>query len=114
MPTAAGGFAFLSSNETTKLPTSTFLLPAIVVSEMVVRGNKVEILRQGTDYEGFRLGIQLAINGQVATMFDLHKSWLEDIGDGTPAYEELITRMAIELLAVHGPVHPGVPSASPR
>lgn len=81
---------------------------------MVVRGNTVEILRQGTDFEGLRLGIQLAINGQVATMFDLHKSWLEITGDGTPAYEELITKMAIELLSAYGPVRPGVPPASPR
>lgn len=81
---------------------------------MVVRGNKVEILRQGTDYQDWRLGIQLAINGQVATMFDLHKSLIKQTGDATPAYEEMIAKMAIDLLEANGPVRPGVPSASTR
>jgi hypothetical protein len=81
---------------------------------MVVRGNKVEILRQGTDYEDWRLGIQLAINGQVATMFDLHKSKIAETGDGTPAYEELLYISASSLLNQYGPSRPGVPPASPR
>lgn len=81
---------------------------------MVVRGNRVEILRQGTDWEDWRLGIQLAINGKVAMMFDLHKSMLAETGDGTPAYEELMHDTALKLLSQHGPVKPGVPAASPR
>ena len=81
---------------------------------MVVRGNRVEILRQGTDWEDWRLGIQLAINGQVATMFDLHKSKIRETGDGTPAYEELLYKSAQNLLAQYGPSHPGVPPASHR
>jgi hypothetical protein len=81
---------------------------------MVVRGNTVEILRQGTDFEDWRLGIQLAINGQVATMFDLHKSRIREIGDGTPAYEELLYQSASNLLSEWGPVKAGVPPASPR
>jgi len=81
---------------------------------MVVRGNKVEILRQGIDYEDWRLGIQLAINGRVATMFDLHKSKISETGDGTPAYEELLYESASSLLNQFGPSIPGVPPASPR
>ncbi len=81
---------------------------------MVVRGHKVEILRQGTDWEDWRLGVQLAIDGQVATMFDLHKSKIADTGDGTPAYEELLYESASCLLTQNGPCRPGVPPASPR
>lgn len=81
---------------------------------MVVRGNKVEILRQGTDFEDWRLGIQLAINGRVSTMFDLHKSKIVETGDGTPAYEELLYTSAANLLQQYGPSRPGVPPASPR
>jgi hypothetical protein len=81
---------------------------------MVVRGNRVEILRQGTDWEDWRLGIQLAINGQVAMMFDLHKSKIAETGDGTPAYEELLHDSAQNLLSQHGSMTPGVPAASPR
>jgi hypothetical protein len=68
----------------------------------------------GTDYEDWRLGIQLAIDGRVATMFDLHKSKIHDVGDGSPAYEELLFDSASSLLEQCGPVRPGVPSASPR
>lgn len=81
---------------------------------MLVGGNKVEILRQGTDWEDWRLGIQLAINGQVATMFDLHKSQIRKTGDGTPAYEELLYRSAQSFLNHYGPSRAGIPSASPR
>jgi len=81
---------------------------------MVVRGNTVEILRQGIDYEDWRLGIQLAINGRVATMFDLHKSKIAETGDGTPAYEELLYESASCLLNQYGPSRSGVPPASPR
>lgn len=81
---------------------------------MVVRGNKVEILRQGTDAYDWRFGIQLAINGKVATMFDLHKSLIRQTGDATPAYEEMIASMAIDLLEANGPVQAGIPPASPR
>jgi len=77
---------------------------------MLVRGNQVEILRQGTDWEDWRLGIQLAINGQVKTMFDLHKSIIKTTGDGTPAYEELLYQTANSL----APSLPGVPPASAR
>ena len=88
--------------------------PATLAAEMVVRGNKVEILRQGTDYQDWRLGIQLAINGQVATMFDLHKSKIVETGDATPAYEVMLYETAKALLVERGPVRPGVPPASPR
>jgi hypothetical protein len=81
---------------------------------MVVRGNTVEILRQGTDWEDWRLGIQLAINGQVATMFDLHKSKIQETGDGTPEYEELLYHSAQNLLQQYGPSKAGVPPASTR
>jgi hypothetical protein len=81
---------------------------------MRVNGHSVEILRQGTDYEDWRLGIQLAIDGRVATMFDLHKSRIRDCIDGSPAYERLIVDSAVMLLAEHGPSRPGVPPASPR
>jgi len=77
---------------------------------MLVRGNQIEILRQGTDWEDWRLGIQLAINGQVKTMFDLHKSIIETTGDGTPAYEELLYKTANSL----SPSLPGVPPAPAR
>jgi len=79
---------------------------------MVVRGKQVEILRQGTDYEDWRLGIQLAIDGQVATMFDLHKSKIADVGDGTPEYEALLVESASNLLSHYGPSRPGVPPSS--
>lgn len=81
---------------------------------MRVRGHKVEILRQGTDYEDWRLGIQLAIDGKVATMFDLHKSKIAEVGDSTPQYEEMLVHTASSLLQQYGPVNPGVPTASPR
>ncbi len=93
---------------------SPLTFPATVAPEMVVCGNKVEILRQGIDYEDWRLGIQLAINGKVATMFDLHKSKIAETGDGTPAYEELLYQSASALIAQFGSTRPGVPSASPR
>lgn len=81
---------------------------------MRVRGHKVEILRQGTDWEDWRLGVQLAIDGKVATMFDLHKSKIAEVGDNTPAYEELLYESASCLLQQNGPCRPGVPAASPR
>jgi hypothetical protein len=81
---------------------------------MRIRGHRVEILRQGTDWEDWRLGVQLAIDGQVATMFDLHKSKIAEVGDNSPAYEELLYQSASTLLSQHGPVNPGVPTASPR
>lgn len=82
---------------------------------MRIRGHSIEILRAGTDYEDWRLGIQLAIDGQVATMFDLHKSRIAEVGDQSPAYEELLYDSASSLLAQQGPVRPGVPAAaSPR
>lgn len=81
---------------------------------MRIKGHQVEILRQGTDYEDWRLGIQLAVDNRVATMFDLHKSRIADVGDGTPAYEELLYDSASSLLARHGPSRPGIPPASPR
>jgi len=71
--------------------------------------SNVELLRQGTDYEDWRLGIQLAVNGRVATMFDLHKSKIKEVGDGTEAYEELLYQSAVSLLEQHGSVRPGVP-----
>jgi len=77
-------------------------------------GHSVEIIRPGTDYEDWRLGIQLAIDGKVATMFDLHKSKIRECGDGSEAYEELLYKSASSLLAQYGPTRPGVPSASPR
>jgi hypothetical protein len=80
----------------------------------VTRNHSVEILRQGTDYEDWRLGIQLAIDGKVATMFDLHKSKIRECGDGSEAYEELLYQSASSLLTQYGPTRPGVPSASPR
>jgi len=78
-----------------------------------MRGN-VELLRQGTDYEDWRLGIQLAVNGTVAPMFDMHKSKIRECGDGTEAYEDLLYQSAVGLLQQLGPVKPGVPAASPR
>jgi len=81
---------------------------------MRIQGHSVEILRAGTDYEDWRLGIQLAVDGRVATMFDLHKSKIADVGDQTPAYEELLYQSASSLLAQCGPARPGVPAASPR
>lgn len=81
---------------------------------MVVRGKTIEILRQGTDYEDWRLGIQLAIDGRVATMFDLHKSKIRETGDGTEAYEELLYQSAMSLLEQNGPSRVGIPPASPR
>ncbi len=79
-----------------------------------MRGHTVEILRQGTDWEDWRLGIQLALDGQVATMFDLHKSKIQEVGDSTPEYEDMLVTTADSLLKQYGPTHPGVPSASPR
>jgi hypothetical protein len=81
---------------------------------MRVRGHTVEILRQGTDWEDWRLGIQLALDGKVATMFDLHKSKIAEVGDSTPAYEEMLVTTADSLLKQYGPARPGIPSASPR
>ena len=81
---------------------------------MRIKGRDVEILRQGTDYEDWRLGIQLAVNGRVATMFDLHKSRIREVGDCSEAYEELLLESAETLLGQHGPQLPGVPAASPR
>ena len=82
---------------------------------MTIQGHTVEILRTGTDYEDWRLGLQLAIDGRVATMFDLHKSKIREVGDGSPAYEELLYDSASSLLAQCGPVSAGVPlAASPR
>lgn len=81
--------------------------------EMSALGHSVEILRQGTDYEDWRLGIQLAIDGRVATMFDLHKSKIRECGDGSPAYEALLVDSALVLLQQNGDTRPGVP-ASPR
>ena len=81
---------------------------------MLVRGKTVEILRQGTDWEDWRLGIQLAINGKVATMFDLHKSKIREVGDNSPEYDELLYHSAMNLLQQYGPSRTGVPPASPR
>jgi hypothetical protein len=81
---------------------------------MRVRGHQVEILRQGTDWEDWRLGIQLAIDGQVVTMFDLHKSKIAEVGDSTPAYEEMLVHTASSLLQQYGPTKAGIPAASPR
>jgi hypothetical protein len=81
---------------------------------MRIQGHSVEVLRSGTDYEDWRLGIQLAIDNRVAMMFDLHKSKIADVGDGSNAYEELLYQSASSLLAQHGPQRPGVPAASPR
>ncbi len=86
----------------------------VTVIEMRIQGHSIEILRQGTDYEDWRLGIQLAIDNRVATMFDLHKSKIAEVGDGSPAYEEMLYRSASSLLAEHGPQRPGIPAASPR
>lgn len=72
----------------------------------------VEILRYGMDYEDWRLGFQLAVNGQVAPMFDLHKSKIYEVGDGTEAYEALLVESAESLLRQYGPQRPGVPRAT--
>ena len=69
----------------------------------------VELLNQGLDYLDWRLGIQLAVNNRVASMFDLHKSKIAEVGDGTLAYEELLYQSAVNLLEQYGPVKPGVP-----
>jgi hypothetical protein len=82
--------------------------------KMRILGHSVELLRAGTDYEDWRLGVQLAIDGRVATMFDLHKSKIHEVGDGSPAYEELLYRSASSLLLQNGPQRPGVPAASPH
>jgi len=79
-----------------------------------IKGHSVEILSQGLDYEDWRLGVQLAVDGKVAPMFDLHKSKIAEVGDGGPGYEELLYDSASSLLLQLGPVRPGVPPASPR
>lgn len=82
---------------------------------LAIQGHSLEILRPGTDYEDWRLGIQLAIDGRVATMFDLHKSKIAEVGDGSEAYEELLCKTASSLLEQYGTAKPGVPAAaSPR
>ena len=70
---------------------------------------EAELLNQGIDYCDWRLGIQLAVRGKVASMFDLHKSKISEVGDGTDAYEELLYQSAVTLLEQYGPVKPGVP-----
>jgi hypothetical protein len=82
---------------------------------MRVCGHEIEILRAGTDYHDWRLGIQLALDGQVAPMFDLHKSRIVDVGDNSDAYESLLVESASALLRDMGPQPAGVPApASPR
>jgi hypothetical protein len=79
---------------------------------LAIRGHSVEILRSGTDYEDWRLGVQLAVDGRVAPMFDLHKSKIAEVGDQSDAYEELLFASASSLLAQYGPSRPGVPAAA--
>lgn len=75
----------------------------------------VEIIAQGIDYDGWRLGIQVAVDGRLAPMFDLHKSVIADAGDGSLGYEKLLERSARELLTTLGPAKvSGVPAASSR
>ena len=82
---------------------------------MQLCGYSVEILSAGFDYHDWRLGIQLALNGQPAPMFDLHKSVVVDAGDNSPAYEKLLVESAASLLRQMGPQPRGVPRpASPR
>lgn len=75
-----------------------------------IQGKTVEMLRSGTDYHDWRLGIQLAIDGKVAPMFDLHKSRIREVSD----YESLLVECAETLLRQMGPQRPGIPPASPR
>jgi len=72
----------------------------------------VEILRQGIDWEDWRLGIQVAINGHLAPMFDLHKSHIAKVGDGTEAYEKLLADSAQHLISAMGPARTaGIPAS---
>lgn len=73
----------------------------------------LEIVSQGIDYDGWRLGIQVAVNGKLAPMFDMHKSKIVEVGDGTEAYERLLVESANSLIASLGPAkQSGVPAPS--
>lgn len=74
----------------------------------------VDIITAGFDYQDYRYGIQLAIDGQPATMFDLHKSKIREVGDNTDRYERVLIESATGLLRQYGPQRVGVPPASPR
>ena len=58
----------------------------------------VELIRHGTDMGDWMCGYQLAINGQLSPMFDLHKSRIREAAD----YEQLLTESAETLIRSMG------------